>query len=159
MKLILTKTVEHLGSIGDVVDVKSGYGRNYLIPHGMALLANPGNQAELEHNKKMLEKKRLQLVAHSEELAAKLNKIKLSFMKKVGASGKLFGTVTAKEVATQLEELGYKLPRKSIQIQGDVKTLGVFAAVIRLPQQVEAEIAIEVVAESADDESITHQSS
>lgn len=150
MKLILTQAVEHLGSIGDVVDVKNGYGRNYLIPMGMGILANRGNQAELEHHQKILEKKRLKLVAHAEELAAKLKGLRLQFSKKVGATGKLFGTVTSREVARRLAELGYEVARKHIIVQGEVKALGEYDVLIELPQKVDVVITMEVVAEAQD---------
>lgn len=147
MKVILTKSVDYLGTIGDVVDVKNGYGRNYLIPKGFALLASVSNQAELDHHKRLLEKKRLKLMAHSEELAAKLRGVKLRFAKKVGDNGKLFGTVTTRDIAAELEVLGYDIPRKSIYIDGDIKALGEFMVSLRLPHQVTAQISVEVISD------------
>ena len=159
MKVILTKTVDHLGSIGDVVRVKNGYARNYLIPQGMALFASKGNQAELEHHKKILEKKRLQLVAHSQELADKLRGTELLFMKTTRKREKIYGTVTTKEIALKLEELGYEIPRKSLKIQGDAKSLGSYAVTVQLPQKVATEITIIIQSDaSSDDNAATTES-
>ncbi|MCY4381038.1 MAG: 50S ribosomal protein L9 [Proteobacteria bacterium] len=151
MKVILTAFVKNLGTIGDIVKVKDGYGRNYLIPTGLAVLASNKNQAELEHHRNLLEKKRLKITAQKQELANKISQVKLNFVKKVGEKNRIFGTVTTDEIARKLADHGFTISRKSIKILGEIKTIGTYRVVVQLPHQIEANLDITVGAEATND--------
>ncbi|MCY4443751.1 MAG: 50S ribosomal protein L9 [Proteobacteria bacterium] len=147
MKVILTEEVRKLGKVGDVVAVKNGYGRNYLIPSGKAILANASNKAELEHHRRVFEARRLKLKRRAEDVADALRAVELKFLKKVGAEDKIFGTVTTAEVMAKLKDAGFDVDKRSIKLPADIKHVGLYTAVISLPSQVSAEVRIHVEAE------------
>lgn len=148
MKVILTSNMDNLGTIGDIVQVKNGYARNYLIPKGKALMASQKNRTELAHTQKVLAKKRAAYVANAQELADKLSELSLTFYKKVGTKDRIFGTVTTEEISSQLKELGFEVPRKSLKIQGEINTLGSYVVNVQLPQHVEAFLNITVLSDA-----------
>lgn len=144
MKLILKESVPKLGEIGDVVTVKDGYGRNYLIPQGKARLVTRGARAELEHHKRVLERKRNKLQLHSERLASQLAKVTLHVEKTVGGEGRIFGSVTTAELAEQLAELDFAINRRDIKLLSEVKKVGDYEAEVSLPAGVKGRLRVVV---------------
>ncbi len=147
MKVILKEDVEGLGRAGDVVNVKDGYARNFLIPRGLAIRATDKSVKSLEKQKKMIlerinkERKRLQ------QFAEKLSEVTVTIKKKAGEEGKLFGSVTSRDIAEALEAMGYEVDRKKIVLDEPIKSIGNYTVKIRLAPEIEAEIAVEVVPE------------
>ena len=147
MKLILKDNVEKLGKMGAVVNVADGYGRNYLLPKGLAMLANKGNMKEIDRLKKMQLKKEEKLVVELKELAVKLASNSYTINKKVGEEGKLFGSVTKADIADVLAQEGFSIDKKKILLDEPIHTLGVFPVKIKLYHDVETEVKIWVVEE------------
>ena len=146
MKLILTHEVANLGSIGDLVNVRNGYARNYLLPRGLAAVANEENQAALAHHKRVLEKRREKLLAAAKELAAKIEKTSVTVTKQVGEDEKIFGSVTAAELEAQLQAEGLNVSKKDITILEDIKKVGVYTAQVKLHGEVVPKFKVWVVA-------------
>lgn len=147
MEIILLQDVQNLGYKDDVVKVKNGYGRNYLIPQGMAVLATPSAKKQLEENLKQRAHKLAKIKADAEELAAKLNGVSLTIGAKTSATGTIFGSVNNIQIAEALAKKGFEIDRKIIVINDAVKELGSYKATIKLHKEVSAEINFEVVAE------------
>lgn len=151
MKVILKKPVDNLGSYGDEVVVAGGYARNYLIPRGIAIEATPGNLRQLNSEKEAYLKKAAAVKADAQKHADKLSEVSLTFTKKVGEEGKLFGSVTAHDIEVELKDKGFELERKAIHLDEHLKTLGSHKIEIRVAPEVTAEITVEVVAEEAEE--------
>ena len=148
MDVILLKDVDKLGFKHEVVNVKPGYGRNYLIPQGLALMANRSNMARLEELRRQEERKENELLDHYKEIAEKLNDITLKIGAKAGTSGKIFGSVTDIQIMQDLQEThGIEIERRKIEMPDEVKHLGEYVAKAKLHKEVEADIKFEVVAE------------
>ena len=147
MEIILLQDVQNLGYKDDVVKVKNGYGRNYLIPQGKAILATPSATKQLEENLKQRAHKLAKIKADAEELAAKLNGVSLQIGAKTSATGTIFGSVNNIQIAEALAKKGFDVDRKIIFINDNVKELGSYKATIKLHKEVSAEINFEVVAE------------
>lgn len=147
MEIILLQDVQNLGYKDDVVKVKNGYGRNYLIPQGMAALATPSAKKQLEENLKQRAHKLAKIKADAEELAGKLNGVSLTIGAKTSATGTIFGSVNNIQIAEALAKKGFEIDRKTIIINDAVKELGSYKATIKLHKEVSAEINFEVVAE------------
>lgn len=147
MEIILTQDIKGLGYKNDIVTVKPGYGRNYLIPQGMAILANASNKRMKEEEVRQAAHKAEKLKADAEALAAKMNAVKLTIKTKVGESGKIFGAVTTLQLADSLNEKGFDVDRKQVKIQGDVKSVGDYTAKVELHKEVFAEVPFVVEAE------------
>lgn len=147
MEIILLQDVQNLGYKDDVVKVKNGYGRNYLIPQGKAILATPSAKKQLEENLKQRAHKLAKIKADAEELAAKLNGVSLQIGAKTSATGTIFGSVNNIQIAEALAKKGFDVDRKIIFINDNVKELGSYKATIKLHKEVSAEIDFEVVAE------------
>ena len=147
MELILKEDVIGLGFKNDIVNVKSGYGRNYLIPQGKAVIASPSAKKILAENLKQQAHKLAALKAAAEEKAAALNGVALTIAAKVSATGQLYGSVTNMTVAEELAKLGKEVDRKIIVLK-DIKKVGEYVAVVRFHKEVSAEIPVTVVAES-----------
>ena len=145
MKVILKEDVEGLGNAGDIVNVKDGYARNYLIPRGLALRATARNVKALEKQRQMVLQRINKERKRYEAFAAKLAELKVVIKKRAGEEGKLFGSVTTRDIAEALEQMGYELDRKRIVLDEPIKALGNYTVKVKLPYQVEAELAIEVV--------------
>jgi len=147
MEIILKEEVTNLGHKDDIVTVKPGYGRNYLIPKGLAILATPSARKVHAENQKQrahkLEKMRLEAVALAEKLEGK----KLTIGAKASSTGKIFGSVNNIQIAEALEKEGFSIERKNIVINDAVKELGSFVATVKLHREVKVNIDIEVVAE------------
>ena len=146
MELMLKEDVIGLGFKNDIVNVKSGYGRNYLIPQGKAVIASPSAKKILAENLKQQAHKLAALKAAAEEKAAALEGVALTITAKVSATGQLYGSVTNMTVADELAKLGKEVDRKIIVLK-DIKKVGEYVAVVRFHKEVSAEIPVTVVAE------------
>lgn len=149
MELILKKDVIGLGFKNDIVNVKSGYGRNYLIPQGYAVIASPSAKKVLAENLKQQAHKLAAQKAAAEEKAAALKGISLTIAAKVSATGQLYGSVTTATVADELKKLGQEIDRKIITMR-DIKKVGEYVALVHFHKEVTAEIPVTVVAEGAE---------
>lgn len=147
MKLILKEDVKNLGYKDDVVEVKSGYGRNYLIPTGKAVIATPSALKVLAENQRQRAHKLAQIKADAEALAASLEGVALTIGAKTSSTGTIFGSVNALQIAEALEKLGFNVDRKVIDVKETVKEVGKYNAIVRLHKEVTVEIPFEVVAE------------
>ncbi|HLV52690.1 MAG TPA: 50S ribosomal protein L9 [Cryomorphaceae bacterium] len=148
MQVILKQDIEKLGYKDDLVEVKPGYARNYLIPRGMAILATPTERKILEENIRQRTHKEEKIREEALEMAKKLTKEKIKIGAKVGEKGKIFGSVNTIQVADALEAIGVKVDRKHITIKGDaIKQIGVYQAEVRLHKSVVETIDFEVVGE------------
>jgi large subunit ribosomal protein L9 len=148
MEIILLEDIDKLGLKFDVVNVKNGYGRNYLIPKGLAKIANPSNKKHLEEILKQRSAKIAKLTEEMKQLAAKLAESKITVGAKAGTSGKLFGSVTNIQLSDALKnQFNLDVDRKKIHIQGEIKELGTYKANVNLYKEIVAEIQFEVVAE------------
>jgi large subunit ribosomal protein L9 len=148
MKVILTENIAALGQIGQVVNVASGYARNYLFPQKLALEATGKNVRELDHKKRILAQKRERVQQTMLSLAEKLNRVQIVFRRKVVEENKLYGSVTPADVLAALDEQGFELPRKSVQMEQPIKLLGEFPVTLRVDTQITAQI--KVIIEKAD---------
>ncbi|NNG67169.1 50S ribosomal protein L9 [Caldanaerobacter subterraneus] len=147
MKVILVKDVKNVGKAGEVVNVSDGYGRNYLIPKGLAIEATESNLKMLNEKKKAEERKRQQELEQAKELAQKLSKVGVTLKVKAGENGKLFGSVTSKDVEEALKEKGFEIDKKKIVLPENIKTIGTYYAEVKLYQGVTAKVQVDVVAE------------
>ena len=147
MKIILKEDVSGLGYKDDVVEVKNGYGRNYLIPTGKAVIATESALKVLAEDQRQRAHKLAKIKADAEELAAKLKDVKLTIGAKTSATGTIFGSVNNIQIAEALEKLGFNVVRKIIDIKESVKEVGNYTATIKLHKEVSVEVPFEVVAE------------
>ncbi len=145
MKIILVQDVENLGSKGDVLTVKDGYGRNYLIPRHMAIIANKSNLAQNDEMMRQSVRKREGNRNAQLALADQLKSVKLTIAVKTGEDDRIFGTVTTQQIADLLTEKGFNIDRKKISLKDDIKTLGEYTASINLVADIKPEITFWVV--------------
>jgi large subunit ribosomal protein L9 len=146
MDIILMENVDGLGQIGDLVKVKPGYARNFLIPKKYAVEANTRNLKELEHQKRQLERKAQKVLQASEVLKAQIEKVACAFELRAGDDGKLFGSVTSMEIGTKLAEAGIEIDRKKIQLEEPIKALGDYEIAVKLPAGIVATVKVTVTA-------------
>ena len=144
MQVILREDVAHLGEVGDVVNVKPGYARNFLLPRGLAVVANERQMSRLEHEKGIIEKRVSRLRDDAEGIKSKLEKVNLNIEKACGENGKLFGSVTAMEVEALLRESGFDVDRRKIQLWENLKALGDYDIDIKLHRDVVATVKVSV---------------
>jgi len=148
MQVILIQDVNNLGGAHELVNVKNGYGRNFLIPSKLAVEANPSNLKQLEERKKQLAKKEGKLLAEFNIVVGVLKESPLKIGAKTGTSGKIFGSVTSVQLARAIrDQKGYEIDRRRIQLIDDVKELGTYKAKIDFGQGKEIEVDFEVIAE------------
>ena len=147
MKVILRQNFDALGKIGDIVDVKDGYARNYLIPRSIAYAALAGNMRALEEEKKTHAKKLEQELHNAESLAAELEKVSVTIPVQVGEEDKIFGSVTTQMIADSLSTKGYDVDKRKIEIDEPIKSLGIYGISIKLHPNVNAKIKVWVVRE------------
>jgi large subunit ribosomal protein L9 len=147
MKVILRQDFETLGKIGEVVDVKDGYARNYLFPRGIAYAALKGNIRALEEEKKAVDKRSKQELKAAEELASVLEPISVTIPVQVGEEDKIFGTVTTQMIADALKEKGHEIDKRKIEIEEPIKALGIYGVSLKLHPSVSAKIKVWVVRE------------
>ena len=148
MKIILREDVENLGKVGDVVEVKPGYGRNYLIPRAKAVMATLGNIRKIEHDKKVILARQAKLKASATAVARRLAEVEIRIARKVGEQDKLYGSVTALDVAEALAAIGLQIDRRSIQLDEPIKALGDFDVPVKLHSEVVQPVKLHVVAEA-----------
>jgi len=146
MEIILTENVEGLGTIGDVVKVKPGYGRNYLVPRGLAVEANSRNVKELDHRKRQLERKLQKVTQAAELVKQRIESVTCVLSHRAGEEGKLFGSVTSMELESKLAEAGVEIDRKKIQLAEPIKALGEYEVPVKLDAGVIATLKVSVVA-------------
>ncbi|MDH3205313.1 MAG: 50S ribosomal protein L9 [Gemmatimonadota bacterium] len=146
MKLILKQSVEHLGETGQVVQVKPGYGRNYLIPHGLAYVASDANMARLEEEQARAAERSRHDFLEARRRASQLEDVSLVFNERAGEDGKLFGSVSRADVADRLNagDLDFELDRRTIALEEPIKVLGVTNVAVRLHAEVEVPIEVRV---------------
>ena len=148
MQIILLEKIVNLGGLGDVVKVKDGFARNYLIPHGKAKRATPGNVAEFEQRRTELEQVQADALAKAQEKAAKLDGLMLRITQKAGVDGKLFGSVTNVDVSEALKLQGFEVPKAAIRMpQGPLKTVGDHPLKIALHADVVVTVTVSVLGE------------
>lgn len=147
MQVILKSDIKGLGYKNDLVDVKPGYGRNYLIPQGFAMMATVSNIKQRDEIARQVAHKAEKLKQDAESLANAIGNLKLTIPAKAGETGKIFGAVTPNQISDALKAKGHDVDRKQISINGDVKTLGEYTAEIDLHKEVKKEITFEVVSE------------
>lgn len=149
MKLILKDRLEGLGDIGDVVNVKKGYARNFLLPKSLAVIANEKNQKWWSHYRGILLKKQKQSLESAKQLVEQIEKISVTITKPVGENDRIFGTVTTTELEALLKKEGYMtISKKDIIILDEIKHVGVYNAEVRLYKDIRAKFKIWVVSES-----------
>ena len=149
MEIILKEDIVNLGYKNDIVTVKSGYGRNYLIPTGKAVIASPAAKKMLAEELKQRAHKLEKIKKDAEELAAKLEGVSLKIATKVSSTGTIFGSVGNIQIAEELAKLGHNIDRKIIVVKDAVKEVGNYKAIVKLHKEVSVEIPFEVVAEEA----------
>ncbi|HKV76279.1 MAG TPA: 50S ribosomal protein L9 [Gemmatimonadales bacterium] len=147
MEVILRDNVDKLGKAGDLVKVKPGYARNFLLPQGLAYEATPGNKKRIEAEAKSRQAKQAAERAAAEGVAAKLNGVKLTLARKAGEENRLFGSITSQDVADALAAAGHEVDKRKIDLEHPIKTLGVHTVPVRVYHDVHAELQLTVVAE------------
>jgi len=148
MKIILREDVEKLGKAGEIVKVKDGYGRNYLIPLKLAVLANVRNMKALDHDRRTIETRSKKTRKAAEATAATLSAVSLILPAKAGEEGKLFGAITSRDIAEALGKAGVTVDRKAIQLADPIKQVGDYKVKIRVAADVFPEISVSVVPEA-----------
>jgi large subunit ribosomal protein L9 len=149
MKLILREDVYNLGKSGELVSVKDGYARNYLLPRNLGMLANAANVRQLDHEKQVIELRQQKMKGGAVEQAKKLEAVQIKIARKVGEQDKLFGSVTALDIAEALAQAGHKLDRRLIHMPEPIRAVGTYEIELRLHREVSARIKVEVVGEAA----------
>ena len=145
MRVILKEEVRDLGDAGDVVTVRAGYGRNYLIPRGLAIPASEGSVRELDHQKRMAEAIRRKRLQGFRSLAEKLEATPVSIRRETGEDEKLFGSVTNRDIAEALAAEGIEIDRRVIQLEEPIKNIGLFTVPVRLHSEVSANVRVYVI--------------
>ncbi|MCB9729848.1 MAG: 50S ribosomal protein L9 [Deltaproteobacteria bacterium] len=147
MQVILKQDVPYLGDAGALVEVKSGYGANYLIPQGLAVLATRRNKSQLDHERRAIEAAIVRQKRKASDLASRLNGLSVTLTRLVGEDDKIFGSVTTKDIADALADDGVVVDRRHILLDGPLKALGVYEVDIKLHRDVRAQIKVWVVAD------------
>jgi large subunit ribosomal protein L9 len=150
MEVILKEDVANLGHRGDVVKVADGYGRNFLLPRKLALQATLANKAVIEQMKVSAARRSASEKAQAEELVTKLAPVSLSFTRKSGENGQLFGSVTSSDIASELETKGFEVDRRKIQLNEPLKALGDYTVAIKLHREVTAHVQVKVVGDGSE---------
>ncbi len=148
VQIILMKDFDNLGETGDLVDVKPGFARNFLLPHGIALEATPANLRRFEEERDHLVDRSTRVLEKSSALAAQIEAQSLNFPVKAGEDGRLFGSVTSADIAEGLAELGVQVDKHLIQLDEPIKQLGSFKVAVRLSANIQPEVTVWVVAEA-----------
>jgi large subunit ribosomal protein L9 len=145
MQIILTQDVSNLGKAGDLVTVRPGYGRNYLVPRGLAVSATVHNKNQLEHERRAIEKRVVRERASATDLATRLNGMTLQFERRVGEDEKLFGSVSNRDIADQLKRAGIEIDHRVVELDQPVKAIGKYETIVRLSAGVTANLKFWVV--------------
>ena len=144
MELILLERVEKLGQMGDIVTVKDGFARNFLLPQKKALRATANNKAMFETQRKELEAQNVKLKSEAEKLAASLSKVKVTLIRQAGDSGQLYGSVNTRDISNAVSDEGFKIDRNQVILSNPIKTLGLFNVSIRLHPEVSENVVVNV---------------
>ncbi len=147
INIILKEKVDGLGTIGDLVAVKPGYARNYLVPKGLAMVASERNIKELEHQKRQMSRKLEKATKDAEAIKARIEKVTCEFTQRASEEGKLFGSVTSMDLEEKIQGAGIEIDRKKIQLAESIKSLGEHVVNIKLDAGVVAELKVIVTAE------------
>ncbi len=147
MEIILRQDFENLGKTGEIVTVKEGYARNYLIPKGIAYVASPSNKKRLENDIRQQSWRQEKDKKMAEDLADKLSNVSCTIPMQVGEEDKLFGSVTSQHIAEALDKQGYKIDKRKIQLKDPIKSLGIYSVPVKLHGEVEATVKVWVVKE------------
>lgn len=148
MKVILQKDVDNLGEAGDVVTVKDGFGRNYLIPRGLARIATAGAVRQREEEVRQASRRIARETESAVGLAKELEKTEIVIAAKVGEENRIFGTVTTQQIAVELAKRGFEIDRRNIELSEDIRMIGVYTADVRLRKDVTAHVKVHVMPES-----------
>jgi large subunit ribosomal protein L9 len=147
MQVILRQRIESLGDAGEIVDVKPGYGRNYLIPQGLAYEATDTNKRRLEAERARNQAKEAETMQEAQQRASSIEGVSLTFHARAGQEGKLFGSITSGDIAEKLAEQGIHVDKRQIELEEPIKALGVTSVPVRLHAQVRPEVKVWVIAE------------
>jgi len=147
MQVILRQRIESLGDVGEIVDVKPGYGRNYLIPQGLAFEATDANKRRIEAERAKSAAKEAETMQDAQKRASSIEGVSLTFHARAGQEGKLFGSITSVDIAEKLAEQGITIDRRQIELDEPIKALGVTSVPVRLHPQVRPEVKVWVIAE------------
>lgn len=147
MKVILRQDYEKLGKIGDIVEVKDGFARNFLIPRSIAYVATKGNLQALEEERKQHARRQEKDLRAAQKIAQELEKVSITIRMKVGEDDKLFGSVTSQMIADALTEKGFSIDKRQIEIEEPIKALGIYSATAKLHTSVTTKVKIWVVRE------------
>lgn len=151
MEVILKEDIPNLGKMGEIVRVRDGYARNYLLPHGLVLVANKKNLKGFEHQKRVITTQRERVVKQAQGLSEKLAAVSLMIPVKVGEEGKLFGSVTNIDIEKALKAKGFDIERRKIHLKEPIKSVGDYEVPIRLTADVTAPIKVSVVPEGEEE--------
>jgi large subunit ribosomal protein L9 len=148
MQVILKEDVHNLGKAGEVVNVRPGYGRNFLIPQGKAAMATARNVAEIEHQKKIIAAKNAKLTKDAQSIADRLAQVEVQIERAVGEEDKLFGSVTSRDIEEALKKKGVEIDHKKLHIGEMIKTIGIHTVEAKLGQGITAQVKVVVVPKS-----------
>jgi large subunit ribosomal protein L9 len=148
MQVILKEDVHNLGSAGELVTVKPGYGRNFLLPQGKAVLASEKNVARMEHERKLIAAKNAKLLKDAQSIADRLNQVEVTVERQVGGEDRIFGSVSTRDIEEALLSKGVKIDRRKIVLDEPIKSLGVYTLDVRLAPEVTAHLKVWVVAKA-----------
>ncbi len=146
MQVILREDVANLGRSGEVVNVKPGYGRNYLIPRGLAVLATPKNVSRIEHEQRVIEVRTQKMLKDAEAVKDRIEQLSVNIARPVGAGDKLYGSVGSRDIADALKEAGVAVDHRKVHLDEPIKSLGMFTVDIKLARDVVAKLKVWVVA-------------
>jgi large subunit ribosomal protein L9 len=149
MRVILRENLNNLGKAGEVVSVRSGYGRNYLLPNGLAVPATEKDEARLQHEQRVIAARVVKMAKELQSEAGRLSQVSVSLARAVGEEDKLYGSVTNRDIAEALAEQGIKVDAKKIQLDEPIKTLGMTEVPVKLGHDVSAKIKVWVVKKEA----------
>jgi large subunit ribosomal protein L9 len=142
VKVILRENVPHLGSMGETVKVADGYARNYLLPRRLAVPAESGSARQIEHEMHMIRKREEKRRTHLREVAKEMQKLTVEIRARAGEEEKIFGSVTAANIAEKLKELGHEVDRRSIKLEEPIKALGIYSVPVALGHGVDANVKV-----------------
>ncbi len=147
MKVILKEDIQDLGTMGDMVNVADGYGRNFLLPKKLAIPASKVNIKTVEHEKRLIKKRKGKILSEVTDIKNNLEKAEINIAAKVGENDKMFGSITSMDIEDKLKEIGFNIDRKSIMLDSPIKDLGIQTVKIKLHPEIIAEIKVDVVPE------------
>lgn len=151
VQVILARDVANLGRIGELVAVRPGYARNYLVPQGLAMPASPKRVAEFEHKQRLVEHQRSKLREASQERAKELTQVQVTLTAKVGEQNKMFGSITSRDISKALEELGHNIHHRDIKLELPLKTTGLHTIDVRLEADVTTQIHVVIIPEKVEE--------